>query len=73
MSLTMRLPKWDTRQNDVCIYTDLNTRKVGKELTLIRNNTRKVYGLKLFLVMSKCGLKIEIIEGFIKGLMWVFL
>jgi len=57
----------------MCICTDLNTRKVGKQLSLIRNNTRKLYGLKLFLVISKCGLKIEIIEGFIKGLMWVFL
>ena len=36
-------------------------------MSLIRNNTRKLYGLKLFLVISNCGLKIEIIEGFIKG------
>jgi hypothetical protein len=42
-------------------------------MSLIRNNGRKVYSLELVPVVSSCGLKIEIIEGFRKGLMYIFL
>ena len=38
----------------------------------ITNNTRKVYSLRLVPVVPLCGLQIEVIEGFRKGLMQVF-
>jgi hypothetical protein len=43
--------------------------KVGNEMPQIRNNTRKVYSLRLVPVVPLCGLQIEVIEGFRKGLM----
>jgi hypothetical protein len=50
-------------------FTVLTT-TAGAEMSLIRNNgRRKVYSLELVPVVPFCGLKIEIIEGFRKGLM----
>jgi hypothetical protein len=48
-------------------FTVLNT-TAGAEMSLIRNNRRKVYSLEVVPVVPFCGLKIEIIEGFRKGL-----